>query len=208
MLQSFFGKPLFRPLICDDFDVAAVDRGLQNVQLSFSQQMRIIIGRRSAYQNVIARWLAVEKIFRLQLADAFIIERNVKVGSRIFDQPIVRDHRHILPFREVDNRTGNFGVMRHDHEDVDTLGQQALGLFHLQIVVAICGLQYQLCPEFFAPSLKHRLILLPAFLLKRVHQKTDPDLLICRRGSICGAVLVCRRFASARESDDKRNDGE
>ena len=65
--------------------------------------MGVIIHRRSAHQKIVSFWHLLNNTFRLQLADFFIIERNIKIDIRVIYHTVIGQHFNAFSFRFGDD---------------------------------------------------------------------------------------------------------
>src|SRR5262249_57133139 len=98
------------PRVGHGFHIGAIQGGFQDVHLSFAKQAGVVVGRRSTDQNVVALGGAVKQVFRLQLADLDVVERNVEVQIAISDDAVISEHWNILATGAVPHRGGNLDV--------------------------------------------------------------------------------------------------
>ena len=92
---SDLGLPAVRVLIADDFDVAAVDGRLQNLELTTMQEIGIGIGLVALDEDIVALGHQFEDLPGLHSAYFDIIEGQVKY-VRVLDQAVIADHRDAL----------------------------------------------------------------------------------------------------------------
>ena len=179
LLQRLFGQlargrgiPLIRPGIRDELHVAALDGRTDDLHLPLAYQLGVVVGGRAADENVVAARRVREEVRRLHLADLRVVEGEIEIDVGVPDQPIVADHRDLLPFRHRDDLGSLVGVVRDDDEGLDAFVQELLGQLDLTGMIPLGRADDDFTPDFPGTLDENVAILLPA-LVQRVHEEAD-----------------------------------
>ncbi len=107
----------------------------------------------------------IEQILCLHLSNLDYLMGNVQIHIAVLNQSIVANHRNSLAVCRFNNGSRDFAVVRRYYQNINSLGQEILGLFDLQVVVTVRDLNRHLDSEFFCMLLDQILVALPALLL-------------------------------------------
>ena len=173
--QSLVGLPLLGELVGDDLHVAAVNRRLEDVHLPLAQEQGVVVGGRSADEDVVAFGHVLERVVGLHLAHLLDLVRDVEVNVGVADEAVVGDDGDALAVRVLDDGGSDLAVVRRDDQNVHALRQKVVALLGLHGVVAVGDLHVELRADLFGPRFHQRLVALPALLLERVHREADVD---------------------------------
>ena len=197
-LEGLHRLPVVRPLLGDDLDVAAVDVGLQHLQLPFARQVGVVVGRAAADQHVAALRPFLDEVLGLLLAHPDRVEGDVDVEVAVEDESVVGDDGHAGLVRGVHDGGRGLRVGRHHHEHVHALGEQVLRLGVLQGGVVVGRLHEDPRPLLLGRGHEEVAVALPALLLEG--REGEPD-----RGPAVGTTVV---LAASADREDGQDEGE
>ena len=156
-------------------DVTSGDQRSKDLVLALLEEEACLVGLGPV--NADDTSLAAElpdQVFRLQAADADVVEAEVKVDLAAGDQPVVADHRDAGRASHRDGAAHRGRVVRHDNQHVHPSAQERLDVLNLPGRVAVPRLDQDLGPELLGPRDEPAAVALPAFLLERAERQPDP----------------------------------
>ena len=101
------------------------------------QNCRVAIRRRTADQDVVPFGSSLGEGIGLLVADCRSVNPNKESDVRVADQALVTDERHLPSLRSADDTHGFVGIMRYENQSLDPGSQELVGLFELQLIVAL-----------------------------------------------------------------------
>ena len=157
--------PAIGVFVSDDFDVALLDRFIDDLLRAGAQEVRVGVGRRALDEHVVALRHELEHLPRLHAADLDVVERDVEDAWHL-DQPIIGDDRNLLADRLVDGGQDRVLVHREHDQRLRALGHQPVDIGELLLGGPARVGTDVLGAEFFELRLDRRLVGLPALFLE------------------------------------------
>ena len=183
--QNVFGnrqrvgrQPVFNGLLAQNLDVALLHERLDFGHGAISEEFGVVVTRVTTHHIDAALGHRLHERSALHLTDAEVIERDVRVDVRRFDQAVIGDDLDAGLLGFFDHVDQGRGVFRNDHENVDLFGDHVFNLGNLFGHIAVSLLDEDFSTQGLARCDEIVTVFCPAFNTQVVNRETKNRLIL------------------------------